>query len=1294
MNTSSSSYSTLSKLVAITLVTLCLFEIANAAAPVPSNTPLQNIDRALSNVVLTLSAEFPTADTASYGVTGYSPTYIAASTYYGYFDPTKCYSYNTTTTYFSQTTCTATTPKGNFLNWASMTNIDQFRQTMTGGSRFIDTQTLTVLQRSFMDTLPGNITDTGVNSSNINAPNRVATTVDAGNLGAGASAQSGQYIYKIAGMGNKILVQSGNTVTFMGGTTNATKLAQMANQDCATLKATYKTGNSNNDPPWTCYHVRVKVCESAANHETYCTQYGSNYKPEGLMQTYNQNMRFAAFGYQADYSKVPDQQGGVLRARMKSVGPTLADPINISSPNAGGEWDAATGIFITNPDTADAAASSTLSGITIDNSGVMNYLNKFGNAANSSTGYAYKYYDPMAELYYDSLRYLRGIPASSQSLTNADSSHPQVFDGFPIINFQGLGTAHDPVTSACQQNFIIALGDKNNQSCDTRVPGGAACSGGSLPSGDSTNFATPANTVLALSGPGSSPANTADAQYSGSKWMAGLAYWAHTNDIRPDRAAQRRSGKIQDVTTFMVDVMEDGNYGGAVKTQLWMTAKYGGFDKTMTDQTSNATRNNPNTFKTSSTVRSWDKDGAGVPDNWYQGSDPLALKTGLTNVFQSIVTATSLGEGAAPATSGVSLSTAKKIYYASYELTNGGIGSVKACDFSATIIDCAKTPNWDAAAWLDPTATSNGYSTYQNNLTRQIITRSGGAGKIFSYANLTTAEKGLMDINPITKATDTPSLQGANRVDYIRGDSSREINKAGGIFRTRAKTKLGDIVGSGTVYVGAPNALYSGSKFPGYADFITSKANRTPVNYVGANDGMLHAIDAASGKELFAYVPNYFLKADATTTAAKISSLTMPNYQHQFYVDATPMVGDVKVGTVPAWKTLLVGGYGAGGRGFYALDVTNPTLFTTAMNAESNAAAISKWEFSDADDSDVGYTFNQPALSPASGQALQFALIPDGSGGSQWAVIVGNGFGSSSGKAVLYFLNPETGAQLYKVEVEASLGDNGLATPFPASTSGDGIIDTVWAGDLKGNLWRIRWNSATNAWTSSAAFTGSASKPITSAPAATSHPTVAGAWGVVFGTGKYFERSDYNTTTQQTLYGIADAFSSTPITIADLVQQTVSSPTVENAAGDFYRTQSSNAVNFATKKGWYFNMATTNGERSTVNPIIPADTGVALISSFTPASACLPATGYVNVVDAYTGGKVVDTSTGSAVDVPSWGGTGMGVPYFSTVVSSGSQAVVKAGFTRDGDVTNNPKGEMGVNKLFISGARFSWRQIR
>jgi len=470
---------------------------------------------------------------------------------------------------------------------------------------------------------------------------------------------------------------------------------------------------------------------------------------------------------------------------------------------------------------------------------------------------------------------------------------------------------------------------------------------------------------------------------------------------------------------------------------------------------------------------------------------------------------------------------------------------------------------------------------------------------------------------------------------------------------------------------------------------------------------MLHAFDVASGKEVFAYVPNYFLQADPTTTSARVNALTVPTYKHQFYVDATPMIGDVNIGGT--WTTLLTGGYGAGGKGFYALNVTDPTQFTTAMNAESNASNLFMWEISDASDGtgDIGYTFNQPSTSAISNQPLQYALIPNGSGGSQWAIIVGNGFGSTNGHAVLYFLDPGTGNTLYKVTVESATGTNGLATPYPASTAFNGIIDTVWAGDLQGNMWRVKWNSTSKTWVSSKLFSGVSTQPITAAPVASPNPFVAGAWQVIWGTGKYIERTDYNSNTQQALYGVIDTFSSTPVTISNLVQQTIVSTSTPDIYGDFSRITSTNTVTYPGQSGWYFNLPNTNGERSIVNPIIPLDTGLVLISSFTPATACLGATGYINAFDIYSG-----ASTGT----PSFAGIGLGIPWMSAVISGSNQAIVEVGGYRYGSQYSQPVGSLqslenavgsgaagnsqfsgggfGYGKPYISGTRINWHEIR
>ena len=118
-----------------------------------ADTPLFLQSPVPPNVLFSLSVEYPTANTAAYQG---SNDYSANETYLGIFDPAKCYSYSGSgaTAYFSPAAAATNHVcsgnwSGNFLNWASMTGLDEFRYAMTGGNRYIDTANLTVLERAY-----------------------------------------------------------------------------------------------------------------------------------------------------------------------------------------------------------------------------------------------------------------------------------------------------------------------------------------------------------------------------------------------------------------------------------------------------------------------------------------------------------------------------------------------------------------------------------------------------------------------------------------------------------------------------------------------------------------------------------------------------------------------------------------------------------------------------------------------------------------------------------------------------------------------------------------------------------------------------------------------------------------------------------------------------------------------------------------------------------------------------------------------------------------------------------------
>ena len=126
------------------------------------------------------------------------------------------------------------------------------------------------------------------------------------------------------------------------------------------------------------YYARVEVCK-AGMLETNCRQYGSSWKPTGLIQQNADRMRFGVFGYLLESDR--SRAGGVMRARIKDVGPAMIGSLNPLVANPRAEFSAANGTYVANPDTADAAASG------VSQSGVFNYLNKFGKAYRTGDAY-------------------------------------------------------------------------------------------------------------------------------------------------------------------------------------------------------------------------------------------------------------------------------------------------------------------------------------------------------------------------------------------------------------------------------------------------------------------------------------------------------------------------------------------------------------------------------------------------------------------------------------------------------------------------------------------------------------------------------------------------------------------------------------------------------------------------------------------------------------------------------------------------------------------------------------------
>ena len=599
---------------------------------------------------------------------------------------------------------------------------------------------------------------------------------------------------------------------------------------------------------------------------------------------------------------------------------------------------------------------------------------------------------------------------------------------------------------------------------------------------------------------------------------------------------------------------------------------------------------------------------AGGTLNAYFANDLTTLNSTFSSIFNNILAAS--GSAAAVALTSGSVVAGGKIYQGQFNSADWS-GDLVAFNINTTT-GLPSTIAWQAATQLN----AQNYDTGRNIITYKPSNSLGTQGIPFRWpANPLIPASTELDLTQISALNTTPTgttdTNGASRLNYVRGQTT-QIG-----VRGRPVSVLGDIVDSAPFYVGAPASNYSDTlESAAYSTFRTTNINRAPMIYVGANDGMLHSFDAGTGNEKLAYVPS--------SVYSNLTQLTSPTYSHRYFVDGSPTVLDGFYSG--AWHTVLVSGLAGGGQGFFALDVTNPSTFS-----ETNAASLARWEFTDSNDADLGFSFSQPSI----------VKLNNG----KWAAIFGNGYNntisdghvSTTGYAVLYIVDLGTGALIRKIDTKygSTTTPNGLATPTVIDTDGNGTADIVYAGDLAGNLWKFDISSSNpNSW--GVAF-GSAASPaplfvakdsaaspnrqsITAAPDVSVHPS-GSAYGyiVLFGTGKYLETTDPADTSQQTFYGIQD--NGTAVTgRSALVQQTITGTSIIN--GNTYRTLSTNTVNWTginPDHGWYLDLP-TSAERVVSDS--STDTKRVIFTTVIPSTAACSAggTGFLMELDLSTGG--------------------------------------------------------------------------
>ena len=682
----------------------------------------------------------------------------------------------------------------------------------------------------------------------------------------------------------------------------------------------------------------------------------------------------------------------------------------------------------------------------------------------------------------------------------------------------------------------------------------------------------------------------------------------------------------------------------------------------------------------------------------YMATDSATLSAAFAQITADIQARTAASAGVAISTGAWKSGT--QVFQARFN-TGDWSGELRALEMLSSGA-LATTPTWEAGQRLG----LKNWNTGRQILTYRAASALGSRGVPFRWpAN--AAAPGASEI-PLTlvaalnrNGAGVVDTHGALRLNYLRGDASRELRRCPACtepsaFRNRPTTVLGDIVNS------TPLLVTSGGRFvrdsaeaAAYDTFRRARAAMAPVVYVGANDGQLHAFDARTGDELFAYVPG--LVAD------RLAALPEAGYTHQYSVDGPLAAGDVHY--AGGWKTLLVGTAGAGAKGLYALDISDPANFT-----EATASRVARWEI-DGSDTSVGHILQQPLIAKARN--------------GRWMVFSGNGLNSSAGVAQLLAIDAETGAvSRISTLTGTAASPNGLLGLTAISTAGDGVVDIIYAGDQQGRLWKfdlsasdpLGWKVAYgSAAVPQPLFSAASGQAITARPDVTPHP--AGGYLVSFGTGSYLSRDDLGTTTTQSLYGIRD--SGTTVSANELVGQSVLG-TQTGGDGRTYRfsthavgrpstlfsgdDQITEAAFRTGKKGWRLDLP-ASGERIVTEVLIRA--GKVIVSTLIPSSdpCAYGGDGWVMELDAITGNRAdspaLDTNGDNRVDAADRltlsgqlahvsGVRVGGIPSAPSIVRASDRAL-------DDKIVNTSSGttvRIRESGITATSGRSSWEQLQ
>ncbi len=725
---------------------------------------------------------------------------------------------------------------------------------------------------------------------------------------------------------------------------------------------------------------------------------------------------------------------------------------------------------------------------------------------------------------------------------------------------------------------------------------------------------------------------------------------------------------------------------------------------------------------------------------YFSAKDPNQIITGFNNALSSITA--KLGSAAAAATSTLNPVAGNNYAYVASYTTVKWIGNLEARTINTSTGVISKTATWcaenglagscaspgtvvadtsgsstvyncvvsgaTAATCASPGVFDSGTSTCSTQIansctgtmaatvgattdTRNIYTANNAGTALVAfdaaYATANPANFAATHINGLNQwgsltATQQTAAAGVNLINYLRGQNGYEMRAsnvaANQLYRAR-ETVLGDALESQPAFISNPVFNYT---YPGYSAYKTAQASRAGTVYMGTNDGMMHAFAANTGTERWAYVPSMVIPNMWNLASTSYST------NHVNFVNGSPITTDICTANCTdaasaVWKTILVGGLNGGGRGYYALDITDP------------ATPVLLWEFTPASDSDLGYTYGLPVVTRKADGTLVVLVTSGYDNGTLRGNPLINNSPAGSGVGYLYVLNAANGAIIDKI----STGVGSAGTPSglariagwnDESASGGNKVGYVYGGDLQGNVWRFDINSTAAATIGTGSVmkfatlfsdtAGTSPQPITTTPVL---GLIANKRVIFIGTGKYLEKLDLSNTQPQTEYAIQDndATSTLVNPRTTLTQQTLTM----NANGTATRTSSNTSSCTFSGRGWYvdFPDIQTGQGSERVNIDSELVQGTLLVPTIVPSNTvCSPGGyGWLNSFN-YETGCAVDTTTN--LSSQKYDSTIVGI----NIVYINNSPVVEI------VTSTNPTPEIPTNAVPFSGASVGFKGKR